>query len=94
MKQKKAMRARTPGMLPEERAVIFWAGVTAAVSKTDMEVGEERHQEGFQAEVEGEGRQCDRRNVTGTGRQDKGAQQRHRAIWAWQGQLLPVAALD
>lgn len=40
MKQKTAMRARTPGMFPKKRAFMFWAGVTTAMSKAEMEVGE------------------------------------------------------
>lgn len=78
--------------VPRGESLHLLGRLTAAVSEIDMEVGEERHQERFQAEVEREGRRCDRRSVTGTRRQDKGAQQRHRVIWAWQGQLLPCGS--
>jgi hypothetical protein len=52
MKQKAAMRTGTSGRLPKKRPFIFWAGVTAAESKADVEVGEVRHQGRYQAEVE------------------------------------------
>lgn len=62
MKQKRAMRIGTSGRVPEKRTFIFWAGVTAAEGKADVGVGEARHQGRFQAEVERQGKQCDRQS--------------------------------